>query len=179
MTKSTEYYLSDFLDDNANLLLKSNSIDTTKIEVNLSEPKIPIESIIKLLGINVIEKAYIKDELTDKKEITISFLDPSDKQRFTKAHKLAHILYKHLELKDKISKDETLTIKEKEFLYKAIERQADRFAQNLLLPIELVREVDNIHKNNFRNKAQRIVTLAELFDVSYLSIEHRLEDIDN
>lgn len=44
---------------------------------------------------------------------------------------------------------------------------------------ELVREVDNIHKNNFRNKAQRIVTLAELFDVSLLSIEHRLEDIDN
>lgn len=174
-----KYCLADFLDEDINLVLTKNSIDTTKIEVNLSEPKIPIDSIIKLLGINIIETAYIEDELSNKKEITISFLDPSYRQRFTKAHKLAHILYKHLELKDKISKDETLTIKEKEFLYEAIERQANSFAKNLLFPIKLVREVDNIHKNNFRNKTQRIVTLAELFDASRLSIEYRLQDIDN
>lgn len=174
-----KYYLADFLDDDINSVLTKNSIDTTKIEINLLEPAIPIHDIPKLIGIYVWGEAYVNDELSNKKSITISFLAPEYKRRFVIAHKFAHILYKHFEVKDKISKDKTLTIKEKEFLYKAIERQANNFAFNLLLPTKLVREVDKLHKGDFSNNKRRIIELAELFGVQDRFMELRLKDIDN
>ncbi|MDP3117972.1 MAG: ImmA/IrrE family metallo-endopeptidase [Phenylobacterium sp.] len=97
--------------------------------------------------------------------IVINSRDSSRRQRFTFAHELAHYML-HRDLVDEVVDN---ALYRSPNLGDDMERQADRFAAQLLLPANEVRRA------YAREKA--LARLAELFDVSDQALRIRLREL--
>lgn len=166
----------------AEKLLKAFNIDASKEYV-------PIVEILNAFGIKV-----YKQEMTDKQLSAYISVDPeyydeygtakiacvnsNDKlghMRFALAHELAHYIYDFDKqrdtkfystyMKDQLKEDD-------------VERRANEFAANLLMPAEVFiskkQEFDNQTKND---RAETIVKLASHFGVLSQAIEKRYQEL--
>lgn len=97
--------------------------------------------------------------------VVVNVSDPPRRQRFTLAHELAHYLL-HRDLIREGVVDDALY---RSNLGDDMERQADRFAAQLLLPAEEVRRAFS------RDKA--LARLAQTFDVSDAALRIRLKEL--
>lgn len=174
--------LKYYLDDDVRELLESKSFDFNSFDVNIEKPEIDVESIAKDLGCSIeysylVSKAGSHDYETSL--ITVNKFDPHYRQRFTIAHEIAHNVYNHSGIRNRVTHDQDLDEKDKSYVDILIERQANDFASKLLMPKKLLLEVKNnlIEINEIQNKKQEIVKLAEKFNVSYIAMEYRLEAV--
>lgn len=177
-------YLNHYLDQDIVELFKKRGVNLRDFDVDISNPAVHVEELVKSLQINMqykvlFSKAGSHDE--GEQKMIVNSLDPEYRQRFTIAHELAHNLYGHSGVRNRVTADQQLDDSEKEYLSNLIERQANNFAARLLMPEKLVREVEeNLEdKGEINNDRQRVVKLAEAFNVSYISMEYRLKSIGN
>lgn len=130
---------------------------------------VDIRKLIKQHNIQIVEEEmeYGMSGYIEKREqgwvIGISKYDTSGRKNFTLAHELGHYwLHKH-RIMDKRHED-TILLRDNE--YTPIEREANEFAADLLIPEEKFRDFINRGENNVRD-------LAEKFSVSINAIRYR------
>lgn len=119
------------------------------------------------LGPNVAGMITVDDtDGPDRYIIRVHENDPKRRRRFTLAHEVGHFLL-HRDLMDGNIVDNTMY---RSALGEWYERQANRFAADLLLPAHLVRA-------EFNGGTRSIAGLAETFDVSETAIRIRLDEL--
>ena len=143
----------------------------------LSAP-VPVDRIPERLGIDLRE-AFLSGEISGMIErsasgfaITINAADPDTRKRFTLAHELGHyMLHRHL-IGDGLDDDRAYRSTQSGKYHNtrigpAEETEANRFAANLLMPMDLI----NAHRGPLRSDVQG---MARLFGVSKHSMSIRL-----
>lgn len=101
------------------------------------------------------------------KKIYINTNDSIERQRFTAAHELAHYLYEH-------STDSYgLNYRHDGPKKTAVERKADDFAAELLMPSPLVKKV----VNKYESAKPTLNEIAELFGVSLQAMRYKLDTL--
>lgn len=178
--------LANYLDNDVKILLDKENLKYENFPVNIDKPEIDVEKIADELGCKIEYKFLISKAGTHDYEtsiIIVNALDPVYRQRFTIAHEIGHKVYNHKGIRNRITEDQIDTIiqNEESYLDVLIERQANSFASKLLIPQKLLAEVKNKLENDkeIRSDKQRIIKLAEKFNVSYIAMEYRLRAINN
>lgn len=162
--------------------------------LGLRKPPVPVEKLAKALGVRI-EYNPFDDELSGmaflrdgKPIIGVNSKHHPNRQRFTIAHELGHIVLHrtHLETAVLIDKSENFMIEEgKKFIarnqtsaegFDPLEIQANAFASELLLPAKLVRQVlsetiGDLHDDDY------LKSLAQRFRVSLTAFQLRLDQI--
>ncbi|MBE3586530.1 MAG: ImmA/IrrE family metallo-endopeptidase [Thermoanaerobacter sp.] len=144
-------------------------------KMNIHAPPVPVKQLLKKLGrlfyfYNWQEPGFAKEDgfsLPDKNGTYRIYINkdlPAGRDNFTYAHETAHIVLKHHEEFD----IDYLTDLE----YKIIDREADIFATELLMPKEWVLTV--VH---YPITVQEIGRLKDLFQVSWEAMINRLDDL--
>lgn len=115
---------------------------------------------IKVFGVD--SKQYPKfyglsASINNKPVIVISTQWPGDRQRFTLAHELGHLVLSS-------------------FLHSSLDEEkcCNRFAGAFLLPKEILKSILGEHRNHI--EARELGLLKQEFGISMLSILHRIED---
>jgi len=157
---SIKYLELSFIEDIADELRTSSKIDGTKY--------VDVEKIAQVLGFKVYETDFDNDSISGKvinthevKEIYVAD-EAFERQRFTIAHELGHIILHHKpnqEVKEIDYRTSSSTFNRKEF-------QADAFAAALLMPKEIVKKV--------WNSLNDVDDLATYFKVSKAAASIRL-----
>ncbi len=133
--------------------------------LNIKEAPIPVERVANLFSLEVVyypkfpdsvSGTIIKDE--DLHAIGINQNHPEVRQRFTIAHEIGHYIMGHDE--NKILDDTFDKNTDKE-------REANKFASELLMPYDLL-------KSDIEQKAQDIPSLAKKYEVSEQAMSIRL-----
>ncbi len=136
--------------------------------VGVKTAPVPVEAVAEKFGLKVVEFAFpnsISGVLKkDRGVIGVNKGNKKVRQRFTIAHELGHFLLGH-----DIDKDEAVVDIDSNRLSDK-EREANVFASHLLMPTEVVKEVQK-HETNLKK-------LAELFDVSEQAITIRLLELN-
>ena len=139
----------------------------------LTSSPIDLDSMASALGIEVERRWFDLPEVAGKIEqsgnrytITINALDPPRRQRFTLAHEIGHYVLH----RDLIGDGITDTGLYRSRLSDPIERQANQFAANLLMPAGLVRAA-------WRNGNCSLAGVAEMFNVSEEAARIRLKGL--
>ncbi len=111
--------------------------------------------------------------------ITVAANDPHTRQRFTLVHELGHYMLHRKLIGDGLDDDRAYRSTEVGKYHKTLigpreEIVANRFAANLLMPLELVAREWNARK---RDKSPKTVAeMAQLFKVSKRSMDIRLDN---
>lgn len=149
------------------------------------EVPVDVESLPEKLGIQY-RKAYLSHEISGMLEgrentflITVAANDPHTRQRFTLAHELGHYMLHRKLIGDGLDDDRAYRSTEVGKYHNTLigpreETVANRFAANLLMPLELVVKEWNVRK---RDKSPTTVAeMAKLFKVSKRSMDIRLDN---
>ncbi|WP_375725253.1 ImmA/IrrE family metallo-endopeptidase [Arcobacter sp. KX21116] len=149
--------------------------------------KLPIEvdEIIKILGISIekkpdFRKAKVTGSITMKEGIPRVWINPmmnqsKERERFTLAHELGHFML-HIAPSfrdDYISDDNIEWNRDNNWDVK--EMEANKFAAELLMPLEQIKEEFNTIDSSDREI--KIEKLSEIFKVSRQAIQFRLQSI--
>lgn len=165
-----------------------NEIDRAKThaatlvdKLGVKAPPVPVERLAKSLGVRI-EYAPFDDELSGmaflrggQPIIGVNSNHHPNRQRFTIAHELGHICLHRQEL-------EAAVLVDKQFLPRdsvsaegtnLLERQANAFAAELLMPTRLLSgaldEVADLEDD------ERLIGLAKRFRVSLMALQHRIQ----
>lgn len=140
---------------------------------NESKEYFDIESLIKSQGIILVYSTNLPSEVSGKLDksgndwiITINKKQVSQRQRFTMAHEFAHFCLH----KDTANSFEDITFFRAENSSDSIEKQANNFAAELLMPESLIRK-------NIKNGITSVSSLSEIFGVSPLAMKFRLKSL--
>jgi len=134
----------------------------------LGEPPVALEDICRAEGLAVCSRPFdyvaglfVNDDVFPV--IVVNSRQPSTRQRFTVAHELGHYYLRH---------------KRSSFAEPGgasrQERDAERFAANLLMPAAWVRRYWTTYGDNAEN---RVSIIAALFDVSRAALRVRLKEL--
>jgi Zn-dependent peptidase ImmA (M78 family) len=155
-------------------------------KLGLKAPPVPVEKLAKALGVRV-EYNPFDDELSGmafvrdgKPIIGVNATHHPNRQRFTIAHELGHVLLHRSRLEAAVLVD-----KSKNFIPRdpmsaegtdPVEVQANAFASELLMPAKLVRQVlsestRDLHDDDY------LIALAKRFRVSLAALQFRLEKL--
>ena len=142
-----------------------------KIHTKYPMIPVPIKEIAKNYNIDITEVVDLKEKsgsIEKKGEnylIKINIFDSLQRQRFTTAHILGHYF---MHKKDIENKKLTINRMYRSKLPLSKEVEANRFAANLLIPLEKISEIID------KKRAKTISELAEKFFVSRITIAIRL-----
>ena len=153
-------------------------------KLGLKAPPVPVEKLAKGLGVRV-EFNPFDDELSGmaflrdgKPVIGVNANHHPNRQRFTIAHELGHILLHHREL-------EAAVLIDKNFIPRnsvsaegidPLERQANAFAAELLMPVKFVRKVLSKSARDLSDD-DYLIGLAKRFRVSLAAFQFRLQSL--
>lgn len=176
--------MSEYARDQARILVE---------KLGLKNPPVPVEKLAKALGVRIEYNpfdgelsgmAFLRD---GKPIIGVNSKHHPNRQRFTIAHELGHIVLHrtHLETAVLIDKSRNFMIDGKSFIPRnqtsaegsdPLEIQANAFASELLLPARLVRKVlsestGDLHDDDY------LISLAQRFRVSLTALQLRLDQI--
>lgn len=99
------------------------------------------------------------------------------RKRFTIAHELGHF-FLHLNAERTSFNDDTQTMSRTASYWDPIEAQANDFAARLLMPLELIiKEAEELVKDDDIEEEQFIAELAKIFMVSKPAMTYRLKNI--
>ena len=156
-------------------LLKQHAIETIPV---------PVERIAKSLGIRI-EYAPLDDELSglahvrgDVPIIGVNALHAPNRQRFTLAHELAHILLHREELEHAVHVDRG-SLRRDALAAEGvdpIEIEANAFAAELLMPTRLLISELERHPVDLEDDAA-VAALAKRFRVSDAAMRYRLNSL--
>jgi Zn-dependent peptidase ImmA (M78 family) len=155
-------------------------------KLGLKAPPVPVEKLAKALGVRV-EYNPFDDELSGmaflrdgKPVIGVNANHHPNRQRFTIAHELGHILLHRSRLDAAVLVD-----KNKNFIPRdaisaegtdPVEVEANAFASELLMPVKLVRQVLSESTRDLHDD-EYLIALAKRFRVSLAALQFRLEKI--
>jgi len=150
--------------------------------------KLPIEvnEIINILGIDVekrpdFRKAKVTGSISMKEGNPKIWINPmmnqsKERERFTLAHELGHFMLHFAQsFKDDYHEDDNIEWN-RDSNWNVKEMEANRFAAELLMPLEQVEEEVNLLNIN-DNKEEKIEKLSEIFNVSRQAIQFRLQSL--
>jgi Zn-dependent peptidase ImmA (M78 family) len=169
--------MSDVARDQARVLVE---------KLGLKAPPVPVEKLAKALGVRV-EYNPFDDELSGmaflrdgKPIIGVNSKHHPNRQRFTIAHELGHIVLhrSHLETAIMIDKSRNFIPRDPTSAEGTdpLEIQANAFASELLLPAKLVRQALSEWPGDL-NDDDYLIALAKRFRVSLTAFQFRLENI--
>lgn len=121
-------------------------------------------------------KIYIKNQ---KATIVINSYENTleQRKRFTIAHELGHF-FLHLNAEQSSFIDNQQTMSRTESYWHPIEAQANDFAARLLMPLELIiKEAEELVKDEDIEEENFITELANTFKVSKIAMTYRLKNI--
>ena len=155
-------------------------------KLGLKAPPVPVEKLAKALGVRV-EYNPFDDELSGmaflrdgKPVIGVNANHHPNRQRFTIAHELGHILLHRSRLDAAVLID-----KNKNFIPRdaisaegtdPVEVEANAFASELLMPVKLVCQVLSESTRDLHDD-EYLIALAKRFRVSLAAFQFRLEKI--
>jgi Zn-dependent peptidase ImmA (M78 family) len=155
-------------------------------KLGLKAPPVPVEKLAKALGVRV-EYNPFDDELSGmaflrdgKPVIGVNANHHPNRQRFTIAHELGHVLLHRSRLDAAVLID-----KNKNFIPRdaisaegtdPVEVEANAFASELLMPVKLVRQVLSESTRDLHDD-EYLIALAKRFRVSLAAFQFRLEKI--
>lgn len=135
---------------------------------DVGEPPVPLEDICRAEGLGVCARPFdyvaglfVNDDVFPV--IVTNSRQPSTRQRFTVAHELGHFYLRH----ERTSFAEPGGASRQE-------RDAERFAANLLMPAAWMRRYWTTYAANAEN---RVSIIAALFDVSRAALRVRLKEL--
>lgn len=146
--------------------------------VGIKEPPVNLLLIAEHLNAEV----YLSDELPDEVHgcviplkdgrfiILINVFTPENRRIFTLAHEIGHICLRHYRLVGKLRKIEINQSRLDE-ISKKIERLADVFASELLMPKHMVQRY-------YRDCGGNVTALAQTFTVSEEAIKIKLKELN-
>jgi Zn-dependent peptidase ImmA (M78 family) len=139
------------------------------------EPPVDVYELARLNGLEIIEKKFPKEQSHISGFVTIdnginrmyvNLNDAPSRRKFTVAHELGHWLLHSEELEKNPNRSILFRIAIGELNKDPLEKEANIFAANLLVPLKLL--------NKYRDN-KTIEQLSELFNVSKDVIGYRLE----
>lgn len=165
--------------------LTNEFIDKVLNENNIITVPIDVEQVAKSIGLKVLDYPFQEDIsgvlVINEDGATIGYNpnESSVRRRFSIAHELGHFVLHADKNSSGMFMDKLLfrknitTYSTKE---EAIEREANYFAANLLMPQELViSEVNKLNPN--KDDEENIKVLAKKFDVSVSAMTYRLVNL--
>jgi Zn-dependent peptidase ImmA (M78 family) len=169
--------MSEFAREQAKILVE---------KLGLKAPPVPVEKLAKALGVRI-EYNPFDDELSGmaflrdgKPIIGVNSKHHPNRQRFTIAHELAHVVLHrpHLETAVLIDKSRNFIPRDPTSAegIDPLEIQANAFASELLLPARLVRQVLSESAGDLHDD-EYLIRLAQRFRVSLTAFQIRLEQI--
>lgn len=157
------------------------------LELGVQSAPIPIEKIIKSLGIviqfapfdaEISGMAYIKD---GKAIIGVNALHHPNRQRFTMAHELGHHRLHADEISGSVHIDKGFTVLMRDTLAaqgtNKIEMEANAFASELLIPKFLINKYIDFENFDIDDEKQ-MMAHAKKFKVSVSALQNRLNAFD-
>jgi len=164
--------LADVLASRPRYWLAQDSAD--KLTENFTSPPIPVQEIAQRNGVEVVFASFTKfDDVVagfcdfEGKKLFVNAKDPRTRQRFTIAHELGHwMLHREYYLSHPEQYPVLPRFSETD-KSDPLEKEANCFAANLLVPKKLLLPV----KDAF------VRTLANIFDVSVVMMENRLKNV--
>lgn len=114
---------------------------------------------------NVVEKKFGKDRL-----ICVNSKDSLGHQRFTIAHELAHFIFDYKPTENNLEYYNTYKTDDED---DEIERRANKFAANLLMPEDEFKR----KYNELKNDDEKYIKLVEYFEVSRRAIDRRIVEL--
>lgn len=146
-----------------------SDLQTRLPAADLQHAPIKVQAIAEMLGLAVVYEV-MDDSLSgylelrgDKWIVGVNELHHPVRQRFTIAHEIAHYVL-HRELENKFI-DQTFA--RRSVTRDLMEKEADQFAADLLMPADLVR-------GQVKGGNRALHELAAAFDVSALAMQYRL-----
>lgn len=175
--------LRDYIDTDIKELFEKQNVNLGSINIDVRKPEVDVKKLAELLGCTLEYQILFSkagSHSQEDKKIVVNSLDPEYRQRFTIAHEIGHNVYGHPGVRNRVTKEQKLDSSERDYIEELMERQANNFASRLLMPESLLKDVEHELRNNgeINNPRQRIMKLAEVFNVSYISMEYRLSTID-
>lgn len=155
-------------------------------KLGLKSPPIPVEKLAKALEVRV-EYNPFDDELSGmaflrdgKPVIGINANHHPNRQQFTIAHELGHVLLHRSRLDAAVLVDKSKNFIPRDSISSEgtdpIEVQANAFASELLMPAKLVRQVLSESTRDLHDD-EYLIALAKRFRVSLAALQFRLEKI--
>lgn len=170
-----------------------NIATKTLIDYNLLKAPIDLERLAKKLKISI-EEQDLDDDISGfllknngKATVGINMYHADVRKRFTLAHEIGHFKLHNIEspiFVDYSYKGSMLRSKESNKIFRrnnndvnpTMEKEANFFAANLLMPKMLVKE--EIEKlNNSLDYDNKVSKLAEVFEVSTQAMDYRLKSL--
>jgi Zn-dependent peptidase ImmA (M78 family) len=158
-------------------------VDRILSEAKVRQPPVPIEKIAKAAGAKIVPNDF-KDEVSGlliRREgtviIGVASEQSKERQRFTIAHELAHLLLHegeevHIDKMFKVNLRSQLSSKAEDIE----EIEANAFAASLLMPIGFLKaDLQNVSLDI--NDPSQIADLAERYQVSAQAMTYRLTNI--
>ncbi|HJQ08374.1 MAG TPA: ImmA/IrrE family metallo-endopeptidase [Candidatus Saccharimonadales bacterium] len=105
----------------------------------------------------------------EEKRVYLNADEPMERRAFTLAHELAHYFLEHEPSEYGVYRRSSLYLSEKSLT----EREADRFAAELLMPQEFVTEL----MKKYSLTARDTDVLAKMFVVSQVAMDRRLKEL--
>ena len=153
-------------------------------KLGLKTPPVPVEKLAKALGVRI-EYSPFDEELSGmaflrdgKPTIGVNSHHHPNRQRFTIAHELGHILLHRSRLDAAVLVDKSKNCLPRDSISAEgtdpVEIQANAFASELLMPADLMRQVlanssRDLHDDDY------LIALAKRFRVSLAAFQFRLE----
>lgn len=170
-----------------------NIANDTLLKFNLMKAPVNLELLTKKLKIKI-ENQDLSDDISgfllkkDNKDIIgVNKNHPQVRRRFTIAHEIGHFKLHDVEsplFVDYFYRGSMLRTKESEKIYRSthnsnnptMEKQANFFAANVLMPKKLVQnEIEKLNDNlSYDDKLER---LADIFEVSMQAMDYRLKSL--
>lgn len=158
-------------------MVNPTMVDETEANIvnrHLQRVPVDLDAMAQELGLHVVRAPLASDiagmlvrdaEARAGYRVVVNSSDPPRRQRFTLAHELAHYML-HRDLVDEVVDN---ALYRSPNLGDDMERQADRFAAQLLLPAEEVRRA--------YSTLRALGPLADRFDVSDAALRIRLREL--
>jgi Zn-dependent peptidase ImmA (M78 family) len=154
--------------------------------LGVKAPPVPVEKLAKALGVKV-EFNPFDDELSGmaflrdgKPVIGVNANHHPNRQRFTIAHELGHIVLHGKRLEAAILVDKSRNFIPRDPISAEgtdpVEIQANAFAAELLMPAKFVRQILSESARDLHDD-EYLISLAKRFRVSLTAFQHRLESM--
>lgn len=159
-------------------------------QFDIDEAPIPIDRIAKLLGVAVHHVALDGElsgmalEKDGQAVVGVNSLHHPNRQRFTIAHELAHIVLHRAHIAAQVHVDKEFRVRSGRVLRRdtvaatgtdALEIEANAFASELLMPRQLIEQ--ELH-GDWDIDDERLSELARKFKVSTAAMQFRIMDFD-
>jgi Zn-dependent peptidase ImmA (M78 family) len=152
------------------------------LENNITSPAVKVEPIAKKYGITI-NKTDLPENISGmlhkpSATIFVNQIHPKNRRRFTIAHELGHYFLSSISGVH-VDKQIGLVFRDensKEAIF-AEEIAANRFAAELLMPSDMVKnEIDKMDKSNL-SVEDMIQNIADLFEVSSIAMTYKLKNL--